>query len=91
MLYSHVIGHWNNKEYKDQFNYSEEEFFKKIPTYELIKPVHAEDKMIRTNNGLYEIKSFDSVLYREDPIKFGSGVWYTVYYTQNGFIFKVED
>ena len=91
MLYSHKIGHWNNKENKNYFDFTEEQFFSEIPTYELVKPVHAEDKLIQTNNGLYQIEKIDRVLYRENPVDFRSGVWYTVYYTPNGFIFKVED
>ena len=91
MLYSAKLGKWNNRQNQELFNFTEDQFFNEIPTLELVKPVHAEDRIVQTNNGLYEIKECDSVLYREDPINFGSGVWYSVYYTPNGLVFKIED
>lgn len=91
MLYSNEIGCWNNRINKNRFNFTDEQFFSEIPTYELVKPVHAEDSLIQTSNGLYQVKKVDRVLYRENPVNFKSGVWYTVYYTPNDLIFKVED
>lgn len=91
MLYSNRVGKWNNRVNKVLFDFTEEEFFNEIETLELVKPVHAENKMIQTSNGLYQIEKVDEVLYRENPIAFGSGTWYTVYYCETGLIFKVED
>ena len=92
MLYSSLVRGWNNNKVNtEKFDFTEEEFFSKIPTLNLTVDAKALDKTVQTNKGLYEIEKTDEVLYRENPVDFGSGVWYTMYYTPNGFIFKVEE
>ena len=82
MLYSTTKNEWTNK--------NEKEFFEAPEFKTSYRGIIHGGMRLETNEGLFDIKEIDHVLYREDKLNFGSGTWYLLCTTYTDFQFRIE-